>query len=148
MKNTMVLAVSILLAPTLLFADTVYLECEVEIVAREKMAGLAEDLLGDTSAFTVSLNKANGSVSHVYSTASRFGDFRESGVFSPSSVAYSRSFRIVTHPHIRLHQDFTIDRSDLGVQVNAVVYGSDSFLGAYVQQGKCEIFDIGKTRKF
>ena len=146
MKNTMALAVAIFLAPVVLFADTVYLECEVEIVERTEMADTIEGLLGDTSVFTVSLHEGAGSVSHVYTTASNFKDFRESGVFSPSSVAYSRSLRL--DRRMSIQQDFTIDRSDLRIQVTAVVDTGGFPLGGYVQRGECEILDVGKTRKF
>ena len=146
MKVAIASVFSIFLVPVMLSADTVYLECKVEIVESGDMADSVVGLLGDTSAFTVSLNEGAGSVSHVYTSASNFKDFRENGVFSPSDVAYSRSLRL--DRTVTIQQDFTIDRSDLGVRVGAVVAASGLPLGGYVQRGKCEIVEVSKTRKF
>lgn len=137
---------AVFLAPGLLSAETVYLQCEVEIVERERLADSIEGVLGDTSRFTVSLNESAGSVSHVYKSASNVKDSREDGIFSPSDVTYSRAVRLSSANAV--FQDFTIDRTDLSVRV-VVTAGSRGFaLPVYVQRGKCEILDVGRTRKF
>ena len=146
MKILSFFLVAVFFAPVLLSADTVYLQCEVEIVERDGLADSIEGVLGDTSRFTVSLNESSGSVSHVYKSASNVKDSREEGVFSPSDVTYTRAVRLSGTNAV--YQDFTIDRTDLSVRV-VVTAGSRGFsLPAYVQLGKCEILNVGGTRKF
>ena len=150
MKRTIAFAVSIFMAPVALLADTVYLNCEVKKSSRGAMAESVESLLGDTSAFTVSLNEGTGSINHNYTSPSRIKDFRATGVFGLSSVEYSWSvpYHLGGSLRIRITKEISIDRSNLDAQVITVVRESNRLLPAYTEQGKCTIVDVGRTRKF